>query len=267
MGWHSLLISSIEIEVSQLNPLYSKGFFFNQKFKIMINQDLLEALFDKSDLELALYQINQLDSEKIVFSTSFGIEDQVVSHAIFSQNLTNIETFTLDTGRLYPETYSVWDKTLLQYGVKIKSFSPDTLDIENFVEEKGINAFYESIELRKECCYLRKVAPLKRALAGAKIWITGLRAEQSQNRNDLKIVEWDAQFQLYKFNPLLHWTYEEVKAYALKNGVPYNPLHDQGFVSIGCAPCTRAIKEGEDFRAGRWWWEDNSKKECGLHQK
>lgn len=203
---------------------------------------------------------------KIVFSTSFGIEDQLITDAIFAQNLYNIEVFTLDTGRLFPETYATWDKTLLQYGKKIKAYYPEQNHLEAFVEEQGINAFYGSPELRKECCHIRKVEPLQRALNGATVWITGLRAEHSANRNNLEIVQWDAQYQLYKYNPLLHWTTQEVKTYAEQNGIPYNVLHDKGFVSIGCAPCTRAIKEGDDFRAGRWWWEETSKKECGLHQ-
>ena len=204
--------------------------------------------------------------EKIVFSTSFGIEDQVIYHAIYGQKIKNIETFTLDTGRLFPETYALWDKTLLQYSTSIKSYYPDAQQIEEYVQNNGINAFYSSISLRKECCHIRKVVPLKRALSGAKIWITGLRAEQSDNRNELSIIQWDEHFQVFKYNPLLHWTTADVKEYIKKNSVPYNTLHDQNFVSIGCAPCTRAIKEGENFRDGRWWWEDQSKKECGLHQ-
>jgi phosphoadenosine phosphosulfate reductase len=204
--------------------------------------------------------------EKIVFSTSFGIEDQVIFHAIYSQKIQNIETFTLDTGRLFPETYALWDKTLLQYNASVKAYYPNAEQIEEYVQNSGINAFYSSVDLRKECCHIRKVVPLKRALAGAKIWITGLRADQSDNRNELNIIQWDEHFQVFKYNPLLHWTTSDVKEYVKKNSVPYNVLHDQNFVSIGCAPCTRAIKEGENFRDGRWWWEDQSKKECGLHQ-
>jgi len=218
------------------------------------------------NLEDSLKFLSENFGEKIVFSTSFGIEDQVISHAIFGQKIKNIEVFTLDTGRLFPETYAVWDKTLLQYGAKIKSYYPNANAIESFVNDHGINPFYTSIELRKECCSIRKVVPLQQGLKGAKIWITGLRAEQSENRNSLEIIQWDEQQQLFKYNPLLHWTTEDVMDYLKKNAVPYNILHDQGFISIGCAPCTRAIKPGENFRAGRWWWEDNSKKECGLHK-
>lgn len=231
-----------------------------------MQETLLKIVEDSKTLEEKLKQISNLIQGKIVFSTSFGIEDQVISHAIFSQNIKNIEVFTLDTGRLFTETYSVWDKTQLQYNEKIRAYYPNTNQIENFINENGINPFYNSIELRKECCFIRKVEPLNRALNGATIWITGLRAEQSDNRNSLKEMEWDEEKQLYKFNPLLNWSTDEVVEYLKQNAVPYNALHDKGFVSIGCAPCTRAINPGDDFRAGRWWWEDQSKKECGLHQ-
>ncbi len=227
--------------------------------------NFLENIIKNKTIEESLKNLSEHVTDKIVFSTSFGIEDQVVSHSVFGQKIKNIEVFTLDTGRLFPETYDVWDKTELQYNIKVKSYTPNTTEIEEFVNQNGINPFYASVDLRKQCCGIRKVVPLKRALAGAKIWITGLRAEQSENRNNLKMIEWDENFQLFKFNPLLHWTKEEVENYIKKNGVPYNLLHNKGFVSIGCAPCTRAVKEGEDFRSGRWWWE-NSKKECGLHE-
>ncbi|HET9432271.1 MAG TPA: phosphoadenylyl-sulfate reductase, partial [Chitinophagaceae bacterium] len=142
---------------------------------------------------------------------------------------------------------------------------PDSFAVQEFVTEKGPNSFYESVDNRKQCCHIRKVEPLQRALKGNKIWITGIRAEQSNNRHDMPMLEWDEVNQIIKFHPLLNWTWGQVKQYVSRNDVPYNPLHDKGFVSIGCAPCTRAVKPGEDFRAGRWWWEDNSKKECGLH--
>ena len=229
--------------------------------------NFLNNIVKSGNLEENIKSLSSFIDEKIVFSTSFGIEDQVILHAIFSQKITNIEVITLDTGRLFPETYDLWDKTLLQYNASIKPYFPNTQQIEKFVENNGINPFYTSVDLRKECCHIRKVVPLKRALAGAKIWITGLRAEQSENRNGLNIIEWDEHFQIFKYNPLLHWTIANVKKYVNKNSVPYNTLHDQNFVSIGCAPCTRAIKEGENFRDGRWWWENQSKKECGLHQQ
>lgn len=201
---------------------------------------------------------------KVVFSTSFSFEDQAISHIILSNHLP-IKIFTLDTGRLFPETYSVWRSTNEKYNTRVQAYYPDTLMIENYVSEKGPNAFYESVENRKECCHIRKVVPLKRALKGNEIWITGLRAEHSADRHDMAQVEWDKTNNVIKYHPLLYWTTAEVKQFINKNDIPYNPLHDKGFVSIGCAPCTRAIRTGEDFRAGRWWWEDNSKKECGLH--
>ena len=231
-----------------------------------MDDTFLKNIVNTGNLEENLKLIADAISEKIVFSTSFGIEDQVILHAIFNQKIKNIEIFTLDTGRLFPEVYALWDKTLLQYNTSIKAYYPNASQIEEYVQDNGINPFYTSVNLRKECCHIRKVEPLKRALSGAKIWITGLRAEQSDNRNGLNIIEWDEHFQVYKYNPLLDWTASEVKEYINKNGVPYNPLHDRGFVSIGCAPCTRAIQPGDDFRAGRWWWEDQSKKECGLHK-
>jgi len=231
-----------------------------------MNLNFLDHIAENPDLESALLELTTTVKEKIVFSTSFGIEDQVIFHAILSQNINNVEVFTLDTGRLFPETYSVWDKTLLQYKTNIKAYNPKTDSVERYVNENGINAFYNSVELRKQCCFIRKVEPLTRALAGSKVWITGLRAEQSENRNNLKKIEWDEERQLYKYNPLLDWTTEDVMTYLKKNAVPYNTLHDKNYVSIGCAPCTRAVTPGEDFRSGRWWWEDKSKKECGLHR-
>jgi phosphoadenosine phosphosulfate reductase len=231
-----------------------------------MNQESIDQIKNNTDFLQNLKFLSEKTEGKIVFSTSFGIEDQVITDAIFSQKLTNIEVFTLDTGRLFQETYATWDKTQLQYNQKIKTYYPEHNELENFIDKNGINPFYESVELRKQCCHIRKVVPLKRALKDVKIWITGIRAEHSPNRNELEIIQWDEQNQLYKYNPLLYWTSEEVKEYVVKKGIPYNVLHDKGFVSIGCAPCTRALKEGEDFRAGRWWWEDAAKKECGLHQ-
>ncbi len=201
---------------------------------------------------------------QVVFSTSFGIEDQVIAHFIFENNLP-IKVFTLDTGRLFPETYATWSRTVERYGQSVEAYYPNTQALQAFVSQKGPNSFYESVENRKSCCHIRKVEPLNRALAGQAIWITGIRAEQSPNRQDMSDLEWDEAHQLIKFHPIFDWTYEQVREFINKNGIPYNPLHDKGFVSIGCAPCTRAIRPGEDFRAGRWWWEDASKKECGLH--
>jgi phosphoadenosine phosphosulfate reductase len=201
-----------------------------------------------------------------IFSTSFGIEDQAISHLVFTAGHP-IDVFTLDTGRMFTETYSTWRQTLETYGKPIHAFYPEAASLQEYVTSNGPNAFYESVELRKSCCYIRKVEPLKRALKGKKIWITGLRAEQSANRLQMNKVEWDEGNQMIKYHPILDWTWDQLKEFISVNQVPYNVLHDKGFVSIGCAPCTRAIREGEDFRAGRWWWEDNSKKECGLHTR
>jgi phosphoadenosine phosphosulfate reductase len=199
-----------------------------------------------------------------VFSTSFSLEDQVITDMLIKNELP-VEIFTLDTGRLFPETYSTWTQTLEKYNNRVIAYYPDAAALQEFVEQKGPNSFYESAENRKSCCHIRKVEPLQRALKGKKLWITGIRSEHSPNRHDMQPVEWDGVNQVLKYHPLLHWTTEQIKEYISQNNIPYNPLHDKGFVSIGCAPCTRAIKPGEDFRAGRWWWEDSSKKECGLH--
>jgi phosphoadenosine phosphosulfate reductase len=202
---------------------------------------------------------------KVVFSTSLGQEDQVITQLIASQNLP-IQIFSLDTGRLFPETLELLSRTESKYKTRIKVYYPETASVEKLVSDIGINGFYDSVENRKSCCFVRKVEPLKRALAGNEVWVTGLRAEQSANRSDMKRIEWDEANQIIKFNPLLHWTFDQMIDYISEHKIPYNPLHNQGFVSIGCAPCTRAILQGEDARAGRWWWED-SKKECGLHAR
>jgi phosphoadenosine phosphosulfate reductase len=216
------------------------------------------------DLDDVLIELTKEFPGQVTFSTSFSFEDQVITHKILSNQLP-ITIFTLDTGRLFPETYSVWRATNEQYNTHIKAYYPDHSLLEDFVAAKGPNSFYESVENRKGCCFIRKVEPLKRALKENAVWITGLRAEHSADRHDVPQVEWDESNNVVKYHPVLHWTTDEVKQYISQNNIPYNPLHDKGFVSIGCAPCTRAIKPGEDFRAGRWWWEDNTKKECGLH--
>lgn len=201
---------------------------------------------------------------KIVFSTSLGQEDQVLTHLIFYNDLP-IEIFTLDTGRLFNETYSVLNSTREKYKKSIKVFYPNTEKVEKLVSEKGPLSFYGSVDNRKECCFIRKVEPLQRALKENQIWITGIRSEQSEDRNNLEQIEWDDPNQVVKVHPLINWTSDEVKAFIKKHNIPYNTLHDKGFESIGCAPCTRAIKNGEKSRDGRWWWEDSTKKECGLH--
>src|SRR5690349_3465868 len=188
------------------------------------------------------------------FSSSFGLEDQVLAHIIGTNNLP-IEVFTLDTGRLFQETYDVIALTTDKYKLPVRTYYPDTAQVENLVSTKGPNSFYDSVDNRKECCHIRKVVPLKRALAGAAVWITGIRADQSGNRQAMELVSWDDGYQLIKYNPLLHWSIADVEEFIEKNRIPVNSLHRKGFPSIGCAPCTRAIAPGEDIRAGRWWWE------------
>ena len=224
---------------------------------------LLHQLNGRSIGEFIQLLTNQYP-DQVTFSSSFSFEDQVITHEICN-NQFPVKIFTLDTGRMFAETYSVWNSTNEKYNTKIKAYYPNQYTLETLVVERGPNSFYESIQNRKDCCFIRKVEPLKRALAGNAIWITGLRAEHSPDRHDLPIIEWDESNQIIKYHPILNWSTADVKEYITCQHVPYNPLHDKGFVSIGCAPCTRAIKPGEDFRAGRWWWEDADKKECGLH--
>jgi phosphoadenosine phosphosulfate reductase len=201
---------------------------------------------------------------KLVFSSSLGQEDQVITDMIAKDKI-DVNIFTIDTGRLFPEVYELIDRTTGRYKIKMAVYFPDYTDVETLVNKKGLTSFYESVENRIECCHIRKVKPLNRALQGARIWITGLRREQSANREGMQLLEWVDDRQLYKYNPLIDWSYDDVIDYIEKNDVPYNPLHDKGFISIGCAPCTRTIEEGEDPRSGRWWWEA-SHKECGLHK-
>lgn len=233
----------------------------------MENQKLAEKynlqLSNKSIVEKLQFLVDNHPG-KVLFTTSFGYEDQVITDFIFNNEL-DIKVITLDTGRLFPETYKVYRSTLEKYGKEITVYFPPTDKVEDLLNKKGPFSFYESLENRKECCFIRKVIPLKRALKGNEIWITGLRASQSDNRSEMKEFEWDAGNEIIKYNPLLEWSLEKTKEYIETNNVPYNVLHDKGFVSIGCQPCTRAIQPGENFRAGRWWWEQSSGKECGLH--
>ena len=227
---------------------------------------MLEKLKNIEELGLVdiLKKIAAEFGERAAFSTSLSFEDQVITHHIFSNDLP-IRVFTLDTGRLFPETYGVFNRTLDRYKKKIEVFSPKHEGVEKMVTEKGPLSFYASLENRKECCFIRKIEPLDRALQNVDCWITGLRAEQSENRNNMSITEIDSQRNIVKVHPIFNWTFEQVKNEIKEFNIPYNSLHDKGFVSIGCQPCTRAVQEGEDFRAGRWWWENNDKKECGLH--
>ncbi|HTG54835.1 MAG TPA: phosphoadenylyl-sulfate reductase, partial [Niabella sp.] len=199
---------------------------------------------ENASLAEAIAIVSKQFPQETVFSTSLGQEDQVLTHVIARNNLP-VKIFTLDTGRLFYEHYELLEKTNARYKTNIQVYFPEAADVEQFVNEKGVNAFFESVENRKQCCFIRKVKPLNRALQGAKVWITGLRADQSDNRKEMKMLEWDETRQLYKFNPLIRWTYEQMIEYIKENNIPYNPLHDKGFISIGCAPCTRAIEPGE----------------------
>ncbi|MBC3868973.1 phosphoadenylyl-sulfate reductase [Undibacterium oligocarboniphilum] len=199
-----------------------------------------------------------------VFASSLAAEDMVLTDLILKSQL-NIGIFSLETGRLHAETLGMLDKIRTTYGTEILLYKPDPAAVDTYVQQHGLNAFYDSVELRKECCRIRKVEPLKRALTGKKAWITGQRRAQSATRTELAVQEDDAAHGMQKFNPLADWSEEDVWHYLRSNNVPYNPLHDKGYPSIGCEPCTRAIQPGEDIRAGRWWWENPESKECGLH--
>lgn len=233
-----------------------------KKSSIPINE--IQELVNGKPIKESLSLLAEKFRDKIVFSTSLGFEDQVITDIIFTNDIP-IRVFTLDTGRLFDETYTVLNKTNEFYNKKIQVYFPKNDAVEKLVNEKGPFSFYESVENRKQCCFIRKVEPLNRALQGMQFWITGIRSEHSVNRLGMEKIEWDEANGVYKFHPLLNWSTQEVINYIKKHNVPYNRLHDKGFISIGCSPCTRAVSDGEDFRAGRWWWEDNSKKECGLH--
>jgi phosphoadenosine phosphosulfate reductase len=224
----------------------------------------LRAAFAELSLEDRLLRLRAALSGRIVLTTSFGLEDQALSHAVFAQRL-DIAVVTLDTGRLFPETYALWAATERRYGARIAAFYPAHEALEALVARQGIDGFYASVDQRKACCAVRKVEPLARALEGAEAWITGLRAEQSSGRAQLAAIERDATRALLKVSPLFDWSRARLQSYVERHGIPCNPLHDRGYLSIGCQPCTRAVEPGEPERAGRWWWESDDKKECGLH--
>jgi len=233
----------------------------------MVNQEKVQEinkLLEEATAQEVVNYFLERYKKDTVFATSLGAEDQVLTDMIASRH-SDAYIITLDTGRLFPETYTLIDKTNKHYNIKMDIYFPDYKKVQEMVKEKGINLFYESIENRKLCCHIRKIEPLQRATRGLKVWITGLRREQSVTRINLQPVEWDAQNEMIKVNPLYNWSEEDVWDYIKDKGVPYNKLHDKGYPSIGCEPCTRAVKPGEDVRAGRWWWEEPEKKECGLH--
>ncbi len=231
------------------------------------NRSLLKQL--KTDLagfstrQLLQYFLHDYQG-KIALSSSMAAEDQVLTDMVYKIR-PDTEIFSLDTGRLPQETYDVIEKTNAKYGIKIKMMFPDRRLLEVMLLDEGPNSFYHSLENRKNCCHVRKIEPLKRALQDKQAWICGLRKEQSITREDLEPIQWDSLFNIIKLSPLLDWSTEQVWDYIKENDVPYNALHDKGYPSIGCAPCTRAVKDGQDIRAGRWWWENPEQKECGLH--
>jgi phosphoadenosine phosphosulfate reductase len=216
------------------------------------------------DLGARLVETRAAVQGRIAFSTSLGLEDQALLHAIAATGA-DIDVFTLDTGRHFPETLETIARSEQRYGRRIRLISPEASEIEKLVAHDGVLGFRLSVEARKACCDVRKVRPLKRALAGAAIWITGLRRGQSAGRSDVTFAEWDGAHGLIKVNPLADWPLDRLEAYIAANDIPVNPLHARGFPSIGCQPCTRAVRPGEDIRAGRWWWENEDGKECGLH--
>lgn len=229
-----------------------------------ITEELNRQLGDQPAEAVITYLIENY-KDKLAFSTSLGLEDQVITKMIAGID-PSVYIFTLDTGRLFPETYDLLDLTQIRYKVKINLFFPDREQVEKMVREKGINLFYNSVENRKLCCHIRKIEPLTRALKDIDFWISGLRREQSVTRENLSLVEADELNGKIKINPLIDWSTEDVRDYIRKYNIPYNPLHDKGFPSIGCLPCTRAIEPGENIRAGRWWWENPELRECGLHK-
>jgi len=226
---------------------------------------LNEKFSNKSPEEVLRFFLSEY-KHRIALASSLGAEDQVLTKMIAEID-PETQIFTLDTGRVFPETYDLMSRTNEKYGIKLKVYFPDSGSVEKMVNEKGINLFYKSVENRKLCCGIRKIEPLKRAFEGLDVWICGLRKDQSVTRFFTKMVEWDENNGLIKVNPLLNWSEKQVWSYVKENEVPYNDLHDKGFPSIGCQPCTRAVNPGEDIRAGRWWWELPEQKECGLHGK
>lgn len=244
----------------------------NEELAIQLN----ERFKDASPEEVLTFFLKEYGN-RVALASSLGLEDQVLTAMLAKVAKTATvpeadasgfpRVFTIDTGRLFPECYQLIDRTNDKYDIHIEVYSPDHNGVEKYVREHGVNAFYQSIELRKACCHCRKIEPLLRALSTVDVWICGLRSAQAVTRSNINVVEWDANNGLIKVNPLAHWAEEDVWQYIKANRVPYNKLHDQGFPSIGCQPCTRAIEPGEDIRAGRWWWEDPEHKECGLHKR
>ena len=238
----------------------------------------MKITYNQHDIELLSNEVADLDALQtlhwaavrfagaVTFASSLGAEDQAITHLI-AVNQLPVSLFTLDTGRLFPETYDLIDKTRARYNVELKVCFPEAAEVEEMVSSEGINLFYHSIENRKRCCGVRKTHPLQKALAGNQIWITGLRRQQAVTRTGLQKIEFDSINGLLKLNPLIDWSEADLWQFIREHKIPYNVLHDKGFPSIGCQPCTRAIEPGDDIRAGRWWWENPEQKECGLHKR
>ncbi len=230
----------------------------------MKNSDILLKLESITEAEELLARAAAEFDQHLLLASSLSVEDQVLTH-MFLNITQKPRIFVLDTGRLPQETYDTMEKTMIKYGITYEVCTPPQDKLMSLLTEKGPNSFYHSVENRKECCFIRKVIPLQEKLKTGQAWMTGLRQEQSPQRNLVPMVEWDTPHDMIKLNPLAHWTTEKVWDYIKKNSIPYNLLHDKGYPSIGCAPCTRAIKSGAPMRSGRWWWEDPTHKECGLH--
>ena len=252
------MTSTLPLNRSELAPDPAKG--------VEAARFLDRALSQEPDLVSRIGLASRATQGRIAFSTSLGVEDQAILHAIAASDAA-IDVFTLDTGRLFPETIDTLAETELRYAMKIRVLAPDAGDVEELVSRDGVLGFRRSVEARKACCHVRKVLPLRRALAGAEAWIAGLRREQSGGRAGVPLAAWDEEFGLVKINPIADWSLSQLEAYIARHNIPVNPLHGRGFPSIGCQPCTRAIRPGEDIRSGRWWWESEERKECGLHNR
>ncbi len=225
--------------------------------------DTRQARFEQAETRIQ-EALNRFEASRVALAVSFGAEDQVLTDLLVRSGRP-VRFFTLDTGRQFEETYRTMERTIERYGIRFEVFAPNSAELEKLIAERGPNLFYSGVDDRKACCRVRKLNPLGRALAGLDAWVCGLRRDQSVTRNRVEAISWDAEHGLHKICPLFDWAEEDVWSYIRVRGVPYNPLHDNGFKSIGCAPCTRATQPGEDIRAGRWWWESPEHKECGLH--
>ncbi len=254
--------------VSRIKHNYQRGFRNPSPLRYGASRNEGETLDQRlariPALTDRIREIGRRIEGRITFSTSLGLEDQAILNAI-AESGTNVDVFTLDTGRLFPEVLETVELSELRYGIRIRLVAPEAAEVEQLVARDGVFGFRHSIENRLACCEIRKVRPLNKELKGAQAWITGVRREHSNNRADVKLAAWDEGHALMKVNPVADWSTQELTAYIAANNVPVNPLHARGFVSIGCAPCTRAIQPGENPRAGRWWWENEEKKECGIH--